>query len=65
VNDWRYESLKGDMKRLRDDLNDVQRRTRKIESWQSRVPFRLWLIVCWLVMAGIWVVVIADAAGAL
>ena len=64
MDDWRYDFLKEDIKRLRDDLSEVERRTWKVESWQSFVPFRIWLAVCWLVFAGIWAAVIADAAGA-
>jgi hypothetical protein len=64
VNDWRYDYLKEDIKRLRDDLNQVERRTWKVEHWQSLLPFRIWLAVCWLVMVGIWAAVIADATGA-
>jgi hypothetical protein len=64
VDDWRYDYLKEDIKRLRDDLNEVERRTWKVESWQSLVPFRVWLAACWLVVVGVWIAVIADAAGA-
>jgi len=65
VDDWRYDILKEDIKRLRDDLGEVQRRTWKIESWQSLAPFRISLAICCLVIVGIWIAVIADAAGAL
>jgi len=64
VDDWRYDFLKEDIKRLRNDLVKVERRTWTVENWQSMVPFRIWLTVCWLVILGIWVAVIADAAGA-
>jgi len=64
VGDWRYDFLKEDIKRLRDDLSEVERRTWKVENWQSLVPFRIWLAVLWLVIAGIWIAVIAGAAGA-
>lgn len=64
MDDWRYDILKEDIKRLRDDLSEVQRRTWKIESWQSLAPFRISLAVCWLVIVGIWIAVIADATGA-
>lgn len=64
MDDWRYELLKEDIKRLRDDLSEVQRRTWKLESWRSFAPFRVWLAVCWLAIIGIWIAVIAGAAGA-
>jgi hypothetical protein len=64
VDDWRYDYLKEDIKRLRDDLNEVERRTWKVESWQSLAPFRIWMVVGWVAIAGIWIAVIADAAGA-
>ena len=64
MDDWRYDFLKEDIKRLRNDLVKVERRTWTVENWQSMVPFRIWLTVCWLVILGIWVAVIADAAGA-
>lgn len=64
MGDWRYDFLKEDIKRLRDDLSEVERRTWKVENWQSLVPFRIWLAVLWLVIAGIWIAVIAGAAGA-
>lgn len=64
MNDWRYDSLRDDIKRLRDELNAVKRRTWEVERWQDRVPFRIELAVCWLVMVCVWAAVIADAAGA-
>jgi hypothetical protein len=64
VDDWRYDFLKEDVERLRDELSEVERRTWKVENWQSLVPFRMWLAICWLVIVGGWIAVIADAAGA-
>ena len=40
MNDWRYDFLREDIERLRDELNSVERRTWKVERWQDRVPFR-------------------------
>jgi hypothetical protein len=65
VDDWRYDFLKEDIKRLRNDLSELERRTWKVENWKSLLPFRIWLAACWLVIAGIWIAMAADAAGAL
>jgi len=65
VDNWRYDLLKEDIQQLRDDLRQTESRTWKIENWQSLVPFRVWLAVCWLVIVGIWTAVAVDAAGAL
>jgi len=43
----------------------VRGRTNKVESWQNQVPFRIWLAVFWLMMAGIWIAMILGATGAL
>lgn len=64
MDDWHYDFLKEDIKRLRDDLSDVERRTWKVENWQVLVPFRVWLAACWLMIAGMSIALIADAAGA-
>ena len=64
MDDWRYNFLKEDIKRFRNDLSEVERRTWKVESWQSLVWFRVWLAVCWLMIVGMWIAVIADATGA-
>ena len=63
MDNWRYNSLKEDIKQLRDDLREVDKRTWKVERWQSLVSFRIWLAACWLIIIGIWVAVIADAVG--
>lgn len=64
MEDWRYDLLKEDINRLRDDLIEVRTRTWKIENWQGMLPFRIWLAVCWLAILGMWTFVIAGAAGA-
>jgi len=64
VDDWRYDFLKEDIRRLRDDLSEVERRTWKVEDWQSLVPFRLLMAIWWVLIVGMWSAVIADAAGA-
>ncbi len=64
MDNWRYDFLKEDIKRLRDDLNEVESRTWKVENWQSLMPLRTCFAICWLAIVGMWIAVIADAAGA-
>jgi hypothetical protein len=64
MDDWRYETLREDVGRLRKELNEVEQRTWKVEHWQSLQPFRVWMAIWWLVIAGIWIAEIAIAAGA-
>lgn len=64
MNDRRYELLNEDIRRLRKELGEVERRTWKVEHWQSLQPMRIWFAICWLLIAGVWAAVIADAAGA-
>lgn len=64
MDDWRYEHLQEDVRRLQKELNAVERRTWKVEHWQSLQPFRIWMAIWCLMIAGLWVAGIADAAGA-
>jgi hypothetical protein len=64
MDDWRYETLREDVRRLRKELNEVERRTWKVEYWQGLQPMRISFAICWLLIAGMWAAVIADAAGA-
>ena len=64
MDDWRYDFLIDDIKRLREDLSEVRERTWKVENWQNLVPLRILLAVCWLIVLGVWAAGIADAAGA-
>ena len=64
MDDWRYELLNEDIKRLRKELHEVERRTWKVEDWQSLQPMRIWLAIYWLLIVGMWAALIADAAGA-
>jgi hypothetical protein len=64
MDDWRYETLREDLGRLRKELNEVQSRTWKVEHWQRLQPMRISFAICWLLIAGMWAAVIADAAGA-
>jgi hypothetical protein len=64
MNDWRYETLQDDVRRLRKELNDVEQRTWKVEHWQSLQPFRVGMAIVWLLIAGIWIAEIAIATGA-
>jgi len=65
MEDWRYENLSSRMDRLQEEVREVRGRTNKVESWQNQVPFRIWLAVFWLMMAGIWIAMILGATGAL
>jgi hypothetical protein len=64
MDDWRYELLREDVRRLRKELSEVEQRTWKVEHWQSVQPFRIWMAICWLMVAAIWIAGIANAAGA-
>lgn len=61
MEDWRYENLKEDIKRLREDVQEVRGRTYKLESWQDFFPLRVLMVVVWMVTIGIWVAAIAEA----
>jgi hypothetical protein len=61
VEDWRYENLREDMKRLREDLQEVRGRTYSVETWQSLFPLRVLMVILWLIAIGIWVSGIAEA----
>jgi hypothetical protein len=65
MEDWRYENLSDRIDRLQDEVREVRGRTNKVESWQSLMPFRFWMGVWWLMIAGIWIAVIVDVTGAL
>lgn len=65
MEDWRYENLREDVRRLRGELYEVRGRTNRIESWQSLLPFRAWMAVVWLIIAGTWIAVIVDGTGVL
>jgi len=65
MDDWRYEHLREDVRRLQKELNEVERRTWKVEHWQSLQPLRIWMAIFWLLIVAMWAVAIADAAGAL
>jgi hypothetical protein len=62
MEDWRYENLREDLKRLREELCEVRGRTHKVESWQSFFPLRAILVVSWLIAIGMVVFAIAGAA---
>lgn len=61
MEDWRYENLRADINRLREDLQEVRGRTYKVETWQSLFPLRTLFVILWLVTIGIWVTGIAEA----
>jgi hypothetical protein len=65
MEDWRYENLSNRMDRLQEEVREVRGRTNKVESWQSLLPFRVSMAICWLVIAGVWILVIADGTGVL
>ena len=63
MEDWRYENLSSRMDRLQEEVREVRGRTNKVERWQNMVPFRVWMAVFWLMMAGIWIAMILGATG--
>jgi hypothetical protein len=61
MEDWRYETLEADVKRLREELREVRGRTYEVETWQSMLPLRVMVKVMWLMAAGTMIFVIAEA----
>jgi hypothetical protein len=62
MEDWRYENLTQEVKRLREDLYEVRGRTNKVESWQSLFPLNVLIAVMWLIAAGMAVFSVVAAA---
>ncbi len=62
MEDWRYDNLKGDLKSLRNEVREVERRTYRVESWQSLLPLRVMMGAMWLVAAGTVAFAIARVA---
>jgi len=56
VEDWRYENLKDDVSRLREEIRAVEGRVYKMETWQMLLPMRVFFVFCWLFSAGMIVV---------
>lgn len=61
MEDWRYENLRDDIRRAREETREVRERTYRIESWQSLLPLRVMFGVCWLFSAGMIVFALARA----
>jgi hypothetical protein len=64
MEDWRYDNLREDIKRLQEELYEVRGRTSKLENWKSFLPMRVWFAILWLAIICMWIAGIADAAGA-
>jgi hypothetical protein len=62
VDDWRYETLRDDVGRLRKEIREVEGRTYKVETWQSLLPLRVMMGSCWLFSAGMIMFTIIRAA---
>jgi len=62
VEDWRYENLRGDVSRLREEIRAVEGRAYKMETWQMLLPMRVFIGICWVLSAGMIVFAIARAA---
>lgn len=62
MEDWRYENLKDDVRRLREEVRAVEGRAYKMETWQMLLPMRVFFGICWLFSAGMIVFAIARAA---
>lgn len=62
MEDWRNDNLRGDLKSLRKEVREVERRTYRVENWQSLLPMRVMMGVAWLVAAGTVVFAIARVA---
>lgn len=60
MEDWRYENMRDDIKRIQEDLRDIRGRTHRVESWQDFFPLRAMIAITWLVAIGIWVAGIAE-----
>jgi hypothetical protein len=59
MDDWRYENLRTDVRKLQKEIYELRGRTWKIETWKDLLPHRVMLVIWWLVIAGIWAVAIA------
>lgn len=62
MEDWPYENLRDDHRRLREEIREVRERTYKLETWQMFLPMRVMFGICWLFSAGMLVFAIARAA---
>lgn len=54
MDDWRYESLRDEVARLRE-------RTHQLETWQMLLPMRVFIGICWVVSAGMIMFALAGA----
>lgn len=62
MEDWRYENLRDDVRRLRKEIRDVERRAYKLEAWRSLLPLRVMIGLCWLLNVGMIAFAVARAA---
>ncbi len=53
MDDWRYETLKADVRELRKEISELRRRSSTMETWQYLLPLRLVIGVSWLAIIGI------------
>ena len=52
MEDWRYEGLRRDIRRLEKELRKTEDRTFEVQQWQRLLPLRVTGAVFWLMAAG-------------
>ncbi len=65
MEDWRYENLREDVKRLREELYEVRGADEQSRELAEPPAFSRLGGISWLMIIGIWIAVIVDATGAL
>ena len=53
MKDWQYDNL-------RQDLTQLEKQVRKVRAWQDFFLLRVMMVVCWLMVLGIWVAAIVH-----
>jgi hypothetical protein len=53
MEDWRYESLQRDIRRLEKELRKTDDRTFEVQHWQRLLPLRVTGAFFWLIAAGL------------
>jgi hypothetical protein len=49
MEDWRYEGLRRDIKRLEKELRKTENRTFEVQQWQRLLPMRVTGAILWLI----------------
>jgi hypothetical protein len=62
MEDWRYKSVRDDVKQLRKEIREVEGRAYKLETWQMLLPLRVFFGLCWLFNIAMFAFVVGRAA---